>query len=327
MATTERGKGVQRVLAKLRSSIDQGNYYEAHQMYRTLYFRYSAQQQYPELLDMLYEGALLLLRNNQQTSGADLASLLIDVLDKSSTDPTDAILENIAKLYGLISDKSPERTQFLAKALKWSMRGPIEYRGGHPKLHKLIAMTLWKEKDYSQSWYHFLRSVDGEGCASMLIEYQKAQGYLGEVDLFIAQAVLQYLCLQNKATAMVVFLSYTQQHPNIMEGPPFFLPLLNFIWFLLLTVDSGKLATFTVLCEQYQPSIKRDPSYTEYLDKIGQLFFGLPPPRPRQQNVIGNLLQTFLDGFNDDDEEDERFHPSSSQGIKSSVSLRTEDVD
>lgn len=32
-------RGVARVLAKLKSSVEEGRYYEAHQMYRTLYFR------------------------------------------------------------------------------------------------------------------------------------------------------------------------------------------------------------------------------------------------------------------------------------------------
>jgi hypothetical protein len=32
--------GIKRVLLKLEISINNGNYYEAHQMYRTLYFRY-----------------------------------------------------------------------------------------------------------------------------------------------------------------------------------------------------------------------------------------------------------------------------------------------
>lgn len=53
---------------------------------------------------------------------------------------------------------------------------------------------------------------------------------------------------------------------------------------------SGKLAAFTVLCEQYQPSIKRDPSYREYLDKIAQIFFGVPPPR--RQNSGGLFGKT-----------------------------------
>ena len=55
-------------------------------------------------------------------------------------------------------------------------------------------------------------------------------------------------------------------------------PLLCQLNCFLVLFFSGKLPTFTVLCEQYQPSLKRDPVYLEYLDRIGQLFFGLPPP-------------------------------------------------
>lgn len=33
-------RGVTRVLEKLEVSVNSGQYYEAHQMYRTLYFRY-----------------------------------------------------------------------------------------------------------------------------------------------------------------------------------------------------------------------------------------------------------------------------------------------
>lgn len=36
--------GVQRVLAKLEASINSENYYEAHQMYRTLYFRWASRR-------------------------------------------------------------------------------------------------------------------------------------------------------------------------------------------------------------------------------------------------------------------------------------------
>ena len=38
MMASRRG-GIERVLSKLKNSIDNENYYEAHQMYRTLYFR------------------------------------------------------------------------------------------------------------------------------------------------------------------------------------------------------------------------------------------------------------------------------------------------
>ena len=48
--------------------------------------------------------------------------------------------------------------------------------------------------------------------------------------------------------------------------------------------SSQNLTAFTVLCEKYKPALERDPQYLEYLDKIGQHFFGVPaparPPRP-----------------------------------------------
>ena len=33
------GRGTSRVLQKLKHNVEEGNYYEAHQMYRTLYHR------------------------------------------------------------------------------------------------------------------------------------------------------------------------------------------------------------------------------------------------------------------------------------------------
>lgn len=47
------------------------------------------------------------------------------------------------------------------------------------------------EQNYCESRYHFLHSTDGEGCANMLVEYSSSRGYRSEVDMFVAQAVLQ----------------------------------------------------------------------------------------------------------------------------------------
>lgn len=125
--------------------------------------------------------------------------------------------------------------------------------------------------------------------------------------------------MRNKIIAQSTFQSYTKLHPAINNEPPYILPLLNFLCFLLKILDrlvikllcyclvfdnfyfcicchlfiSGKLKTYIVLCEQYQSSLIRDPSYTEYLDKIGQLFFNVKPieRRPIQPNgFLGRFL-------------------------------------
>ncbi|XP_012152087.1 Golgi to ER traffic protein 4 homolog isoform X2 [Megachile rotundata] len=261
--------GVQRVLTKLEASINSENYYEAHQMYRTLYFRYLGQKKYSELLELLYNGSTLLLQHEQHASGADLGILFINVLTQSGTEPSQVYFEKITNLLCIMSSSSPERDIFIQSALRWSIRGN-EYKTGHPDLHQKIAQVFWKEKNYIMARQHFIHSKDGSGYAAMLVELHEQRGYMNEIDLFIAQAVLQYLCLQNKTAAQEVFNSYTSQHPKINRGPPYLLPLLNFLFFLLKIIDSGKLTAFKVLCEQYEISLNRDPCYRQYLDKIEQ---------------------------------------------------------
>ncbi|KAF7266623.1 hypothetical protein GWI33_020122 [Rhynchophorus ferrugineus] len=297
-------RGVSRVLEKLENSIKNGDYYEAHQMYRTLYFRYLGQKKYNELKDMLYQGSISFLEVDQKTSGADLALLLIEVLNKSEDKNCDLWSPKLSTIFSKIGvNNHTERDTFLLHAVKWSSQGSGH---GYPLFHQYIARSYWNEQNYIQARHHYIHSQDGKGCAKLLIEFQMTKGYKYEADLFIAQAVLQYLCLRNNITANQTFNTYTENHPKIKKtGPPFLLPLLNFIWFLLQAVESKKLQTFAVLCEQYQNSIRRDPCYVQYLDKIGQIFFGVKPQEEKKfGGLFGNLIESFLGGLDDESDDD-----------------------
>uniref|UniRef100_UPI00358E91A2 Golgi to ER traffic protein 4 homolog n=1 Tax=Myxine glutinosa TaxID=7769 RepID=UPI00358E91A2 len=296
MATEgSRGRGgVHRVEAKLKASIDRGDYYEAHQMYRTLFFRYAAQGKHTDACELVFHGALEFFKHNQQNSAADLCMLVLESLESSNAEVSEERIDRLARLFALVDSSSPERTTFAARALKWCRGASCKH--GNPRLHQRFACTLWREQNYSESRYHFLHADDGEACALMLVEYSTRRGYPGEADLFVAQAVLQFLCLKDKNMATMVFYTYTEKHPSIDRGPPFVQPLLNFLWFLLLAIDGGKLAVFTVLCELYQMSLKRDPIYLEYLDRIGQLFFGVPPKHTDPYGgIIGKESSIMID--------------------------------
>lgn len=300
---TNRG-GTSRVQLKLKKSVEDGKYYEAHQMYRTLYFRYMAQKKHAEAIELLYSGATLLLEHEQYGSGADLSILLAEVFQTSRAAVVDDNIAKVSKLFQLIPPDIPERQMFLANSLKWAkqMNPPTNCVS---ELHRQVGLALWKEKNFGGARHHLLRSNDGESCGAMLIEDHTQHGLASEVDLFVAQSVLQFLCFNNKTTASVTFYSYTANHPAIMSGPPFVLPLLNFLWLLLIAVDSGKLTVFTVLCEVYHPSLQRDPAYNMYLDKIGQVFFGVtPPPEPNgPPGMLGSLMRSFL-GVGEESQED-----------------------
>ena len=107
----ERGqRGVNRVLTKLDQSINEGNYYEAHQMYRTLYFRYTGQRKFEECLNLLYDGAIKLIAKKQETSGADLGLLLVDTLEKREGNAdSDLWMTNLGVIISSLSASTVER--------------------------------------------------------------------------------------------------------------------------------------------------------------------------------------------------------------------------
>lgn len=305
-------RGVARVLAKLETSIESGNYYEAHQMYRTLYFRYTSQKKYDEVLELLYKGALTLLNHEQYTSGADLGLLIIETLDKGKIDEgTEKWMQKIAVLLSKIPANVVERETLLVKAVKWSA-SVSKSQVGHPLMHRLIAQIMWNEDNLAQARHHFLLSKDGSGCGHMLIQLSQTKGVPSEMDLFIAQVILQQLCLKETTTAAETFATYTKYHPKIAcSEPPFITPLLNFIFFLLRAIEANqrKLVVFRTLCELYKPSLERDPSYEKYLQKIGMIFFGASQPQRAQTEggmggIFGDLLNQLFQGLDDDLEEE-----------------------
>lgn len=82
MASLRAVHGSERILNKLFKLIDSAEYYEAHQMYRTIYFRYLNAKRYKDLENLLFNGAILLLERNQYNSGADLGVLYIETLSQ-----------------------------------------------------------------------------------------------------------------------------------------------------------------------------------------------------------------------------------------------------
>ena len=170
---------------------------------------------------------------------------------------------------------------------------------------------MMHEGNFTQAKHHFLLSKDGDGCGKMLLQLSITKGYATEVDLFIAQFILQQLCLKETETAMKTFGMYTKYHPKIASTePPFIQPLLNFLFFLLKAIETKKLIVFKTLCELYKPSLDRDPSYEKYLQKIGIIFFGAPQPQRQTGGIggiFGDLLNQLFDGLDgEEDGEDAR---------------------
>jgi len=300
------GVALRRVRAKLSAAISNGQWYEAHQLYRTLFFRLSGQRAYDQLEVLLFEGAIVLFDANESGSGVDLTKLYLDTLSASEAEATEEALVRVTNLFVRVPENSADKDGVLAAALRWSDAGDSSGRG-HPRLHQLLAHNLWRAGRYAESRQHFLHSRDGRGCGSMLAEFHSKKGYPSEIDIFAAATVLQLACLGQHVMAALALQSYAKNHPAIRKGPPYGLPLLNFVWLLLLAIEQRKsLSTFTILVTRYQHAISRDPGLMESLDKIGQNYFGVPPPERPRGGLFGGLFDSFMTMLNDDDGEDQQ---------------------
>lgn len=119
MSQTKSFRGVSRVLSKLEESIQSGNFYEAHQKYRTLYFRYLSQKRYDDCLELLYSGSLKLLNNEQYSSGADLGLLVVDTLEKATVTESDSWIQRLGTLLSKIPANLVERETLM---VNWNVK-------------------------------------------------------------------------------------------------------------------------------------------------------------------------------------------------------------
>lgn len=145
---------------------------------------------------------------------------------------------------------------FMKNAIKWSV-AEGENKLGDPSLHFAFAERYLSLEEYGKAQKHYLRSGNPVRFASVLSSWSKT-AYPSEADLFIARAVLQYLCFGNLKDANTVYQSYLQLSPNLPQSP-----LINYLKFLLLTLERDAYPLFEVLRKKYKISIERDPSFQQ----------------------------------------------------------------
>ncbi|XP_031743588.1 Golgi to ER traffic protein 4 homolog isoform X2 [Cucumis sativus] len=278
---------VQEHIIKIEDVIDTGDYYGAQQMYKSVSARYVAAERYSEALDILQSGACTQLKHEQITCGSELAVLFVDTLVKGKVPYDDNTLDRVRKIYknfpqiplpqhlgedddmqqlsealGAAKTRVEGCSSFLKAALKWSMEFGSQ-RSGSPEIHIMLATYIYSESP--------------EVC------------YPGEDDMAIARAVLMYLSLGNLRDANVLF----DELKKVEEREELELPdseLIEFIVYLLLTLQRDALPLFNMLRANYKSSLEREPVLNELLDEIAEKFYGVRRRNPLQ-GIFGDFLK------------------------------------
>ncbi|XP_031129284.1 Golgi to ER traffic protein 4 homolog [Ipomoea triloba] len=302
---------------KLDKVLKDGNYYGAQQMFKSISARYVGAERFSDALDFLQYGACAQLEIEQVTCGGELAVLFVETLVRGNLSYDDDTLDRIRKIYKkfpritvpqnleLADDDDMQKvaealtaaktrveacTSFLKAALKWSSEfGAHKY--GSPELHDMLAEYIFSESpevDMGKVSFHFVRGKNPKKFTSTVISFM-GKCYPGEDDLAIARAVLMYLSLGNLRDANYLMDEIKKQvSSKELEFPES--ELMQFIGYLLLTLQRDAIPLFNKLRVVYKASIEREPTFYELLDEIAEKFYGLRRQSPLQ-GMFGDIFK------------------------------------
>ncbi|CAF0979931.1 unnamed protein product [Brachionus calyciflorus] len=309
-------KSSKKLYERLKMVVNNENLYEADQLYKTIHFRCMNNNLSDDGLSILFNGIIFFADKKSLQCAYDLAKAFLETLKKSSRAELDSKLRYQIKciheyLGKCRSSNDEERTEFSVAVLKWSsslfvknkldvnneLSVHLNYQSvfGHYDIHNDFAFNYWKERNYVQARYHFLHSLDAKSFAFMIIQCHLNFGYPSEYDLFLAQGVFQFLTLRNLKSAEELFHVYTENHPQINKCKKFEnfyeSPLLNFMYFLIVTIKEKKYKEYKEILKAYKPFVEIDSSFQMYLEKIDEFFFDVKPVKKESGGIFSNLMR------------------------------------
>jgi hypothetical protein len=184
------------------------------------------------------------------------------------------------------------QARFLKQAITWSQLDHCgQHLRGDPALHLLRAKSLMRSGQLSAAASNYLHTGQPKEFATFLFSWT-CMGYSSERDLFLARAVLQLLALENLRDANVLYESFLGL--LALKGQPLKpTPLANFVRMLLKTVERDAYPLFQVLVQKYTPSLNRDASFQQLLDRIQEVYFGVRVQKRGMQAMLDNMLGMF----------------------------------
>ncbi|KAJ6986940.1 hypothetical protein NC653_020239 [Populus alba x Populus x berolinensis] len=256
---------------------------------------------------------------SQVTCGSELAVIFVETLVKAKVPYDDDVLDRIRKIYktfpqiplpqdlgedddmqqlnealGAAKTRVECCLSFLKAAIKWSAEFGA-HRNGSPEIHFMLAEYVYSESpelDMTRVSYHFVRGNNPKKFASTIVNFM-GKCYPGEEDLAIARAILMYLSMGNLRDANFL-MDELKKHAQYKEHDLPQSDLIQFINYLLPTLQRDALPLFNMLRTNYKSSIDREPAFNELLDEIAELFYGVQRRNPLQ-GMFGDIFQGRID--------------------------------
>lgn len=322
---------------KALDCLHKAEYYEAHQIYRTMYFRMILKEQFADLLDLLCSGSKKLADVNEALSALDLAELYAETLLKGKCEATEKIYEQIFSIIEQFLNPSfPMPTpngqnKFISTCVKWSQAIATkrrEKKHGLSELHYVIAQAYSTHHQHANARNHMLFADHPEEFAKLLHKMcESGGGKSSECEMFCVLPFLQLLTMHRVRTASRLLTAYTKICDELPSCNGCRRELFNFLRLLRNAVALRDAKLFEHLLRVYKPHLDVDPCFHNYLAQIGHIFFGIQSSKNKGDS-LGGLLGNILKGILGEKKEEELYFSDSDfeSGVTDIVRSETEEA-
>ncbi|KAI8902821.1 hypothetical protein BC833DRAFT_571716 [Globomyces pollinis-pini] len=295
--------GIDKVLNKLRNNVQEGNYYEAHQMYHSVSQRFIKQNKIVQATALLLDGAKQMVTFDQLGSAVDLTERLIDLFESQKLGLTSTTRGQLLEIYQNFPLKSEFCDNFVQLVINWSSKYSSHL--GDPILHHLIACRYFKEGLYYEAESHFILGGVESGTLLGLMEWDwSLQKQHEDIGYYVTRGVLGLLNLGKSVEARACLTSFlkkvSKEIPDCIVEQVESIPLttfelLNFSITLLEVIEKNKIEHFTPLVNQFQTQLSYDTYLEECLKNIAALYFRIGV-KVVQPNPFADMLKNMLGG-------------------------------
>lgn len=261
--------------------------YEALQLYKSKAMRFKTKSNMPKAIEVASHGAKCLLSHQYVTAGAELSTLVIDIINEAALDISPQLRDTLFDIDDKYPSVSPLRVEFLKSIVKSSVaNGQREL--GDPTLHLRLANCLWEIND-KNAIYHFVLSEEPEQLAQKIDSSYGTAETVVQRDRAVTLAVLHFLALENLRDANELFRAFKK---NVKAKElPFESDLVTFCDYLLQVSRRDAVPLFKSIVNTYAPSLNFDETAGSLLmGPISQRLFNIQPKANPMMSMLQNLL-------------------------------------
>ena len=161
-----------------------------------------------------------------------------------------------------------------------------KFNSHNQRVCSIVGSLHFEKQLFSKAYSYFLRANDLENAIKALKEVMKS-GYKNEQDLYVARLCFEVLIRNHKdQTGVKMVQLVVNAFPDQIERP-----VVTFCRVLCDVFPTKDFEFFKQIVTLYQPQLRRDGLFIEYVDRIAKYYFDdtIKAPNPMQQ-MLNNML-------------------------------------